>query len=71
MIRQHIRETTDHPPQIDIYEFGCSLPNSPFGVPNIDLPWSCGGTVNPSCFAGHQLLVLFLPTDNESRCRVR
>ena len=34
-----------------------------FGIPNVDLPWSCGGTVNPSCFAGHQLLVLFLPTD--------
>ena len=33
-----------------------------FGIPNIDLPWSCGGTVNPSSFAGHQLLVLFLPT---------
>ena len=34
-----------------------------FGIPNIDLPWSCGGTVNPSCFAGHQLVVLFLPKD--------
>jgi hypothetical protein len=34
-----------------------------FGIPNIDLPWSCGGTVNPGCFAGHPLLVLFLPTD--------
>jgi peroxiredoxin len=34
-----------------------------YGIPDIDLPWSCGGMVNPSCFAGHQLLVLFLPTD--------
>jgi hypothetical protein len=34
-----------------------------FGIPNIDLPWSCGGTINPGCFAGHQLIVLFLPTD--------
>ena len=34
-----------------------------YGIPDIDLPWSCGGTVNPSCFAGHQLVVLFLPTD--------
>ena len=34
-----------------------------FGIPDIDLTWSCGGTVNPSCFAGHQLAVLFLPTD--------
>lgn len=32
-----------------------------FGIPDIELPWSCGGTVNPSCFAGHQLVVLFLP----------
>jgi hypothetical protein len=34
-----------------------------FGIPDLDLQWTCGGTVNPSCFAGHQLLVLFLPTD--------
>lgn len=38
-----------------------------FGIPNIDLPWSCGGTVNPSCFAGHQLVVLFLPTDERQQ----
>lgn len=36
-----------------------------FGIPDVDLTWSCGGTVNPSCFAGHQLVVLFLPTDPE------
>ena len=34
-----------------------------FGIPDVDLTWSCGGTVNPSCFAGHQVAVLFLPTD--------
>ena len=34
-----------------------------FGIPNVQLPWSCGGTVNPSCFVGHQLVVLFLPVD--------
>lgn len=34
-----------------------------FGIPDIELKWSCNGTVNPSCFAGHQLVVLFLPTD--------
>jgi hypothetical protein len=34
-----------------------------FGIPNIQLPRSSGGTVNPSCFAGHQLVVLFLPAD--------
>lgn len=38
-----------------------------FGIPNIDLPWSCGGTVNPGCFAGHQLLVLFLPSDERAQ----
>lgn len=38
-----------------------------FGTPNVDLPWSCGGTVNPSCFVGHQLLVLFLPTDDRQQ----
>jgi hypothetical protein len=36
-----------------------------FGIPDVDLTWSCGGTVNPSCFVGHQLFVLFLPTDDE------
>ena len=34
-----------------------------FGIPNVELQWSCGGTVNPGCFAGHQLVVLFLPVD--------
>lgn len=38
-----------------------------FGIPDIDLPWSCGGTVNPSCFVGHQLVVLFLPDDAKQR----
>jgi peroxiredoxin len=38
-----------------------------FGIPDIELPWSCGGTVNPSCFVGHQLVVLFLPDDAEQR----
>lgn len=38
-----------------------------FGIPNIDLPWSCGGTINPGCFAGHQLLVLFLPSDERAQ----
>lgn len=34
-----------------------------FGIPDIELPWNRGGTVKPSCFAGHQLIVLFLPAD--------
>ncbi|WP_309660931.1 hypothetical protein [Sphingomonas sp.] len=38
-----------------------------FGIPNVDLSWSCGGTINPSCFVGHQLLVLFLPTEERQQ----
>lgn len=38
-----------------------------FGIPDIALAWSCGGTVNSSSFAGHQLLVLFLPKDAEQQ----
>jgi peroxiredoxin len=38
-----------------------------YGIPDIELSWSCGGTVNPSCFAGHQLVVLFLPKDREQQ----
>ena len=34
-----------------------------YGIPDVELTWSCGGSVNPSCFAGHQLVVLFLPKD--------
>lgn len=32
-----------------------------YGIPDVELTWSSGGSVNPSCFAGHQLVVLFLP----------
>ncbi|HEU4697467.1 MAG TPA: hypothetical protein VFR92_10955 [Sphingomicrobium sp.] len=38
-----------------------------FGIPDVELQWTCGGTVNPSCFAGHQLLVLFLPVDERQQ----
>lgn len=38
-----------------------------FGIPNIELPWSDGGTVNPSCFVGHQLVVLFLPVGTKEQ----
>ena len=38
-----------------------------FGIPDLDLQWTCGGSVNPSCFAGHQLLVLFLPVDERQQ----
>lgn len=32
-----------------------------FGIPDIELSWIGGGTVNPGCFAGHMLAVLFCP----------
>lgn len=34
-----------------------------YGIPDIELPLSEGGTVNPSDFAGHELVVLFCPLD--------
>lgn len=33
-----------------------------FGIPDVELPKLGGGVVNPSDFAGHQLIVLFCPT---------
>ena len=33
-----------------------------FGIPNIELAKTGGGTVNPSAFAGHQLVVVFCPS---------
>lgn len=34
-----------------------------YGIPDIDLPQSSGGCLNPSCFAGHVLVVLFCPAE--------
>ena len=34
-----------------------------YGIPDVELQRSSGGTVNPGCFAGHALVVLFLPAD--------
>lgn len=34
-----------------------------YGIPDLELPLPQGGTVNPSDFAGHELVVLFLPLD--------
>lgn len=36
-----------------------------FGIPDIDLPRASGGTVNPSAFAGHVLVVVFCPAASE------
>lgn len=32
-----------------------------YGIPDIELDRVGGGTVNPSCFAGHELVVIFCP----------
>ena len=37
-----------------------------FGIPDIELARTAGGTVNPACFVGHVLVVLFCPTAAES-----
>ena len=40
-----------------------------YGIPNIELPLPKGGTVNPSDFAGHELVVLFCPLDRVAAAR--
>lgn len=40
-----------------------------YGIPDIELPRAVGGTVNPSCFAGHALAVVFCPTDRAAEVR--
>lgn len=34
-----------------------------YGIPDIELPRLTGGSVNPACFAGHPLVVVFCPVD--------
>lgn len=34
-----------------------------FGIPNIELGCASGAKINPSTFAGHELIVLFCPLD--------
>lgn len=40
-----------------------------YGIPDIELPLPEGGTVNPSDFAGHELVVLFCPLDRVAAAR--
>jgi len=40
-----------------------------YGIPDIELPLPKGGTVNPSDFAGHELVVLFCPLDRDAAAR--
>ena len=37
-----------------------------YGIPDIELPLPGGGTVNPTDFAGHELVVLFCPLDRSA-----
>lgn len=34
-----------------------------YGIPDVELGCPKGGTVNPTTFVGHQLIVVFLPAD--------
>jgi peroxiredoxin len=46
--------------------------NSPalrFGIPDVELRCASGITVNPSSFAGHELIVLFCPADPAEAAR--
>lgn len=40
-----------------------------YGVPDIQLPMLKGGTVNPTDFIGHELVVLFCPLDRGAAAR--
>ena len=40
-----------------------------FGIPDIELSCASGATVNPSSFAGHELVVLFCPADPAEAAR--
>lgn len=44
-----------------------SQPN--YGIPDIELPLPKGGTVNPTNFVGHELVVLFCPLDRGAAAR--
>src|SRR4029079_19223657 len=39
------------------------MPSLRFGIPDIELSCDSGTKVNPASFAGHELIVLFCPTD--------
>lgn len=40
-----------------------------FGLPDLECACDSGRTINPAMFAGHELIVLFLPRDSESASR--
>lgn len=39
-----------------------------FGIPNIELGGASGSKINPSSFAGHELIVLFCPLEPAEAC---
>lgn len=41
-----------------------------FGLPDLECACGSGRTINPAVFAGHELIVLFLPADAEAASRV-
>jgi hypothetical protein len=47
--------------------FMSTKPN--YGIPDIELPLPKGGTVNPTDFIGHELVVLFCPLDRSAAAR--
>ena len=40
-----------------------------YGIPDIELPMPTGRPINPSDFAGHELVVLFCPLDRDAAQR--
>jgi peroxiredoxin len=40
-----------------------------YGIPDLELPLPKGGTVNPTDFVGHELVVLFPPLDRAAAAR--
>ena len=40
-----------------------------YGIPDVELDCPKGGTVNPTTFVGHQLVIVFLPTDEAAALR--
>jgi len=40
-----------------------------YGIPDIELQRTDGGTVNPADFIGHEIVVLFCPADQQAAAR--
>lgn len=42
------------------------MTNLCYGIPDINLPKVDGGEINPSAFAGHELVIFFCPSDGHA-----